>query len=103
MTQYSGRTSAYEHKRNDWQQADISKVSEAIRLTYILEAQWTKCPIEVEKEVKKLWKDNEYGNDYFYHTWSWDDEYTSNYPIITQYLKEQGIDSSKKILIHWWW
>tara|TARA_B100000614_G_scaffold262909_1_gene300550 strand:+ start:107507 stop:107800 length:294 start_codon:yes stop_codon:yes gene_type:complete len=95
---YSGRTSAYEHKRDDW--ADHKgPFTPAIQQQTVFNAQWTDCPVEVEDEVRRLWQDVEYGNDVYYFSWS-SEENGSDYPIIDEYLKSKGVE---KCLIHWWW
>lgn len=89
---------------------------EAIKTIAVLECTWTNCPKEVKDEVRKLWLDNEYGNDYYYHTWSWegieeclngdfsDNDYEDvfRYPVIRDYLISKGL-KDKEILIHFWW
>lgn len=108
MVQYSGRTSAYEHKRNDWQEHK-GPFKPAVSQITVFNAQWTDCPIEVEEEVKRLWADNELHNDNCYYSWSTDDPENDSgdefsdahkYPIIAEYLESKGI---KTCLIHWWW
>ena len=69
------------------------------RNNIIFNAQWTDCPTEVEDEVRKLWRDMEYGNDHYYYSWD-SEEDGEDYPIIDEYLKSQDIT---KCLIHWWW
>ena len=98
--QYSGKTTCSEHKGdNDWSKTPNSG-KECIQQTTIFEVQWSNCPIEVEKEVKRLWQDNELGNDHYYFAWNSDEENNDNYPIIDEYLKSKGIT---ECLIHWWW
>lgn len=128
-TQYSGRTSAHCHKFGDWESKDISDVDPAITQTVLFNAQWTDCPVEVEAEVKVLWKWKEFGNDNFYFNWDRDKEYwyspsfepfgekrsyeceddeddakdaplSEIFPIIDEYLMSKGVE---KCLIHWWW
>ncbi|MCK5019483.1 MAG: hypothetical protein KAS32_20660 [Candidatus Peribacteraceae bacterium] len=44
--EYSGRTTAYEHKRDDWKE---SKKIDAPCITQrtIFDVQWSDCPVEV--------------------------------------------------------
>ena len=113
MTEYSGRTSAYAHKRKDWREQDISDVPSAISQMTVFNAQWTDCPVEVEDEVKKLWQDMELDNNVCYYAWDRDSEYyveesdageepkfADVYPLIDEYLMSKGIT---QCLIHWWW
>lgn len=66
---------------------------------YVLGTTWTDCPVEVIEEVKRLWKNQEYGNDNCYH--SWDPGYDAEeYPIIAEFLKSKDITNC---LIHYWW
>lgn len=106
--EYSGRTTAYEHKRDsDWQVADLTNVRSAIRQETVFEVQWSDCPVEVENEVRELWIEQELGNDFFYYPWDSKDEsddgngtLAEQYPIIAEYLKSKGVT---ECLIHWWW
>lgn len=98
MTKYSGRTTAYEHKRENWQEYK-GPFKSSIQNKIIFEVQWSDCPVEVEKEVKKLWSDYELGNDHSYINWE-SEEQGQDYPIIDEYLKSKNIT---ECLIHWWW
>ena len=93
---YSGKTTDYEHKHGNWKESPGAG-PDCIQAMNVFEVQWSNCPVEVEDEVRKLWKDMEFGNDDYYFKWEEDD---ATYPVITAYLKSQGID---KCLIHWWW
>lgn len=65
MTEWSGRTSAYEHKHSGWEERDGKKTS-SIQIRKIFEAQWSDCPVEVENQVKDYWRWAELGNDHYY-------------------------------------
>ena len=105
--EYSGRTTAPEHKRDDWKN-NKGPFEKAIQQKTIFYVQWTDCPVEVENEVKKLWRDNELNNnDYF--DWDATDDDDDNdeektlierYPVIHQYLIQHNIQNC---LINWWW
>lgn len=115
--QYSGRTSAYAHKHVKWQDKDYSQMAEyqtdgeldwhkvphqakpALSQRVVFDAQWTDCPVEVEAEVKRLWRDRELGNDHYYVSWD-SNEMSADYPVIDEYLKANNVT---KCLIHWWW
>ncbi|MBV5347781.1 hypothetical protein JZU46_06170 [bacterium] len=99
MTEYSGRTTAYAHKHEGWETKGLNVGDDCIQQHTIFEAQWSNCPIEVEAEVKKLWSDREFGNDYYYAGWD-GEEMGEDYPIIHEYLTSRGIT---ECLIHWWW
>jgi hypothetical protein len=102
---YSGRTTAYAHKFDEWF-ADNPVLTEeeappAISQVTVFNAQWTDCPVEVEYEVKRLWGEMDFGNDHFYYDWdSEQNEDAEDYPIIHEYLMSKGVT---KCLIHWWW
>lgn len=110
MTIYSGRTTASQHKRDDWASYD-GPIPAAITLERVFNCQWTDCPVEVEAEVKRLWREIGFGNDHFYYPWESDNDYYNRetkkdtklgkeFPLINEYLRERGII---KCLIHWWW
>lgn len=99
MVEYSGRMTAHEHKFDDWKEKDISEVNDCIQSVTLFDVQWSNCPVEVEKEVIRLWQDRELDNDHCYFKWGHKDD-ANEYPIIDEYLKSRGIT---KCLIHWWW
>lgn len=96
--EYSGRTTAYSHKGNDWKSKPCDGNS-SIQQQTVFEVQWSDCPIEVEDEVKKMWINYELGNDYYYVAWD-SIQMGEEYPIIYEYLKSKNVT---KCLIHWWW
>jgi hypothetical protein len=53
----------------------------------------------VYNEVKKLWTDNELGNDFYYY--SWDDEFDEEMPATAKYIADNGITG--RILLRFWW
>lgn len=99
MTNYSGRTTSHSHKFDNWKETPTEIISDCIKNVILFDVQWSNCPIEVEAEVKRLWKNMEFGNDFYYYEWdSVEDE--EQYPIIYEYLTSRGVT---KCLIHWWW
>ena len=92
-----------------------------------MDAQWSTCPIEVENQVRVLWRFGELGNDKYifkttieellefqdnpedYTCEQWNDEKRKweEKPITTdaivQYLREMGVGDNEQVLIHWWW
>jgi hypothetical protein len=109
MTEYSGRTTCYEHKKGDGWKETPGAGNDCIQQVTVFEVQWSNCPVEVCEEVRELWKEYGYGNDHYYH-W-WDDseserdengvsEASECYPIIADYLRSRNVT---KCLIHWWW
>jgi hypothetical protein len=108
MVDYSGRTSAYRHKHSDWQNYPIDEtVERGVRKVFMLDAQWSTCPIEVEEQVKGLWLANELGNDRYMLKHTIEDllEYSDEFPTdaIVQYLRENGVPDDEMVIIHWWW
>jgi len=105
---YSGKTTAYHHKHypNDPIPEDTPK---SLSKVFYLDVQWSDCPVEVEKDVKKLWKSYNLGNDYYFLKLSikdlvdmtFDKNLTLDYLI--QYLREQNLPENEKVIIHWWW
>ncbi len=72
---------------------------DCIKQVTVFEVQWTNCPVEVKEEVKRLWKNCEFGNDYFYYNWEAIED-SDSYPLIHEYLSSRGVT---ECLIHWWW
>lgn len=128
MTEYSGRTTSHAHKSDSWKNADVSGSPSAIQQKTVFEVQWTDCPVEVEAEVRHLWRWMELGNDNFYFSWDREEGYCLDlsdksapprpegvtdeqaeeegvairilYPLIDEFLMSRGV---KECLIHWWW
>ena len=112
MTQYSGRTTAYEHKNDKTWTNFTGPFPPAIVTKVVFNVQWSECPVEVEAEVKKLWKHQELKNG-TYFSWDRDEEYLLEdddddvertqkdvYPLIDEYLMSKRI---KECEINWWW
>lgn len=123
---YSGRTTLHCHKFEDWKEKEIPKnPSPGISKVWFLDAQWSTCPIEVEEQVKDLWRWNELGNDNYIiktsieelvnlqeenqlvETWiqekgEWGKKSLKT-DWIVKYLTEQGIPMKDTVIIHWWW
>jgi hypothetical protein len=100
VIKYSGRTTCYEHKHGDSWKNTKGAGNNCIKQVTLFDVQWSNCPVEVEEEVKKLWADNELGNDRYIFQWVGEDHIEENYPIIAEYLKNRGIT---ECIIHWWW
>lgn len=106
--EWSGKTSSYHHKWHNTPNPEDTKAG--VRKVFYLDAQWSTCPIEVEDQVKALWRWKELGNDrYMIHCTIEDLEewvaegYDGKIDAITQYLHEQGVGDSDEVIIHWWW
>ena len=122
---WSGITSSYHHK---WNTTPNPPDTEAgFRKVWYLDAQWSTCPIEVENQVKDLWRLHELGNDRYMIKSSierlledgagdvdveqWDNENSKwskgilKTDAIVQWIREQApeIKDDELILIHWWW
>lgn len=63
---YSGQTSAYEHKHGDAWKENKFAGAPAVTTIKLINAQWSNMPVEVEAEVKELWRYCELGNDHYY-------------------------------------
>ncbi len=88
------------------------KIPDSIRQETIFHAQWSDCPVEVEEEVKRLWRMEELRNDNCYVAWNPDAMVTKDenwnegvakevYPMIHWWLTKKGVTGP--VLIHWWW
>ena len=129
MTKFSGRTSLYKHKRPDWREYEITDDDpKALERVWVLDAQLTTCPVEVENQVKDLWILMELGNDNYVYKTSIRDledveddgleiskvvvDVAGNYDrkmmpvktdLIVEYLRAQGVGDDERVFIHWWW
>jgi hypothetical protein len=101
----------------------------ALHKMWVLDAQWTDIPLEVEEVVKNLWRFYELGNDNYVlrksredlqelgegfecEQWVWGKtpeeqkgwvkRPTSLVPLI-DYLREKGVPADEEVIIHWWW
>lgn len=104
----------------------------ALKKQWVLDAQWTDLPEEVEQVVKEIWRWREFGNDnYMYRTtpeelksfmtdaydiqteeWRWGatpEEQLGwvkkplNFTPLIKYLKGKGVGNKEEVIIHWWW
>lgn len=124
--QWSGVTASYNHIRNP-KKPNPPETPKGLSKQWVLNAQWTDCPKEVQKEVKLLWRLYENGNDrYIIKTTVANLEKKNQdagklvdifdeiegkrkmVPVTTnailQYLSENGItDPEEEIIIHYWW
>lgn len=92
--EYSGKTTNSREGIGDPGPAAIKQVT-------VFDVQWSDCPIEVEEEVKKLWRYYEYGNDHYIHKWETSaDNEEGQWPIIAEYLASKNVT---ECWIYWWW
>lgn len=120
---YSGETSSYHHKRNDTPNPPDTPAG--LRKVWFLDAQWSTCPVEVEEQVKDLWRLHELGNDRYMLKISvetlqqyeqkgeeqtierWNGSAWTDVPLkvdyVIQYIREHGIPDNEEVIIHWWW
>lgn len=122
---WSGRTTAPEHQGKFPAKLN-PKTKQGFRKVWLLDAQWSTCPVEVEEQVAALWRFLERGNDYYIILTSLHDlekgynnaevdmfnevsKRNENVPLktdlIVKYIKEvePTIGENDQILIHWWW
>lgn len=124
---WSGKTSSYHHKWNDTPNPPEENTEAGLRKVWYLDAQWSTCPIEVELQVKDLWRLMELGNDHYMIKTSiqdlleyeandvdveqWNDEKSKWGKVklktnaIVQWIREQApeMNEDELIIIHWWW
>lgn len=121
---WSGRTTSYSHKGDDWRDRKPDG-AKGVRKEWFLDVQWSTCPVEVQDQVRDLWRLHELANDHYiikasisdleeladqgFEAERWNKE-TIKYdkiPLktdaIIQYLKEQGVGEVETVIIHWWW
>ena len=103
-TEYSGRTSAYSHKFDDWKEKPSNGVAAISKVT-LIEAQWSDMPVEVEEDVKRIWQSWEFGNDHYYFSITLEELETEypEYDKLIVWLNEKGVEKQENLLIHWWW
>jgi hypothetical protein len=121
---YSGVTSSYNHKWNP-EQPNSPDTKQGLRKVWFLDAQWSTCPVEVENQVKDLWRFYELGNDNYIFKTSVDEllgmveeevtverwkgmpdgwvEGPLEVDYLVQYIREHDIPDDEDIIIHWWW
>lgn len=114
---FSGRTSTLAHKQGDAWKKSPGAGEECLSTVRLLNVQWTNCPVEVEDQVRNIWRREELGNDNSYYRTSLSDidqciEYDSedepihpvNWQLLKDFLISKGVtDPKEEILIHWWW
>jgi len=98
---YSGKTSSFHHKWHDTPNPE--KVSTGFRKMWVLDAQWSDCPIEVYEEVQNLWQEYERGNDYYIIEMTLLDVDKEKYPYIFDYVSSFGITDQENFFIYYWW
>lgn len=126
MDNLSGRTTLHKHKFNNWMENPIvDEDNKGVKKVWMLDAQWSTCPIEVEDQIKDLWRLWENGNDkYVIKTTikdliedeelktlveKWDNdignwvEIELKTDLVVSYLRENGVGDNETVLIHWWW
>lgn len=129
MVEYSGRTSSYNHKHDSFNKENKpwSEIphgaSPALKQVWFFDAQWTDCPVEVENEIKALWRIYELGNDNFILKRSindlrvmlsegctmevWENSKWKTKPLVLDYLLDylssKNIPDDEQIIFHWWW
>lgn len=102
----------------------------ALKQQWVLDAQWTDCPLDVEEDVKKLWRWRELGNDNYMlrcslndleewntgdrevEEWFWGEPPEEQKGWVTvplkidallSYMRASGIPDDEQFIIHWWW
>lgn len=108
-TEYSGQTTHHHgQQRESWRETPGAG-KDCIQQVTVFNVQWSNCPVEVETEVRQLWRDNELGNDRYFYPWNDSEEErnengesqdSEEYPIIAEYLRSRGVT---KCWIQWWW
>ena len=98
---YSGKTSSYHHKWHDTPNPEVEEAG--FREVWVLDAQWSDCPVEVYEEVRKLWQEYERGNDHYIIKMTLDDLSAEEYPYIVDYVSSFGIPEDEQFFIHYWW
>lgn len=93
---WSGKTTAYSK----------ANTNVAFRKVWLLDAQWTDCPVEVEERIREMWEEQELRNDVSVIKTTLTEllEEPANH-VIAQYILEKNpeIEDGEQILIHWWW
>jgi len=72
----------------------------SISRKWVFVPQWSDCPVEVEKEVKKLWDRydlSEY-EDYYHVIGGEYDEY----PLISEWCRRNGVPEDEIVIIKYW-
>lgn len=106
VTEWSGRTTSYSHKFDDWATKPADDSSAIIRPIF-LDVQWSDCPVEVEREVVAMWRNHELWNDVCIVKTTIDDleDDGDSTVCIRRFIKERvpEVENNELIIIHWWW
>lgn len=101
---WSGKTSSFHHKWHDTPNPPGEK--KGFRKVWLLDAQWTDCPIEVMEQVSDMWHDDDrLHNDVCVISADLSFLLENERFIVAQYVLEQcpDIQEDELILIHYWW
>lgn len=72
----------------------------SVRQQWVLDAQWSDLPVEVEAQVKEAWQDYELGNDGYIFKYRVGE---NDYPLIDEWCLQQGVPEDEIVWVHWWW
>lgn len=77
----------------------------SVREQWVLDVQWSDCPIEVEEEVQRAWDEMELGNDnhMFKHHVGDRERFPDMYPLISAWCRHNGVPDGEYVWVHWWW
>jgi len=94
--QWSGKTTAFKGDKN---------TPSGFRKVWMLDVQWSDCPVEVKERVKVLWRDYECGNDKYVIKADLGMLIENEEYIIVQYILEKcpDLDEEEDIFIYFWW
>lgn len=82
----------------------------ALQKRWVLEAQWSDCPIEIEEIVGELWSVAGLRNDNNVYITTieglLEEEYRideSSRKMLVDYLRETGVQDGETVYIYYWW
>lgn len=93
----------YEVTLNHPKDGTILQHKNSVKKVWFLDAQWSDLPVEIEDEVRQIWKECGLGNDNYICKRTVDDELFEDYPKIYLWCRYKGIPEDEDVIIHWWW
>lgn len=103
MDKFLSKIKAGEDTLHNPMDGTVLEPNDSIQKVWFFDVQWSDCPKFVEREVRQLWKDREFGNDNYFAKFDVGSELFERYPNIYFWLVHKGVPLGERVHIHWWW